>query len=315
MSELDRYLNAATRENTRRSYRAAIEHFEVEWGGFLPATADSVARYLAAYAHQLALNSLKVRLSALSQWHVRQGFPDPTRTPLVRQTLRGIRAVHPSREKQAEPLQLRDLEQLHAYLHTEAQRSAQAENHAAQLRNLRDNALILLGFWRGFRSDELCRLRIEDLHFQANGLTLYLPHSKSDRNHKGTEYTVPALRRLCPVQACREWLAVSGLQQGPLFRSVTRWGNLSETRLHVNSVIPLLRSAFQRAGIDAEHYSSHSLRRGFATWASANGWDIKALMQYVGWRDMKSALRYVDASNAFGGLALEAPALEVGAIK
>ena len=28
MSDLDRYLQAATRDNTRRSYRAAIEHFE-----------------------------------------------------------------------------------------------------------------------------------------------------------------------------------------------------------------------------------------------------------------------------------------------
>ena len=43
MSELDRYLNAATRDNTRRSYRAAIEHFEVTWGGFLPATSDTTA--------------------------------------------------------------------------------------------------------------------------------------------------------------------------------------------------------------------------------------------------------------------------------
>ncbi|XMB51393.1 hypothetical protein QQ999_08785 [Pseudomonas fluorescens] len=50
MSDLDRYLNAATRDNTRRSYRAAIEHFEVSWGGFLPATSDSVARYLVAHA-------------------------------------------------------------------------------------------------------------------------------------------------------------------------------------------------------------------------------------------------------------------------
>jgi hypothetical protein len=45
------------------------------------------------------------------------------------------------------------------------------------------------------------------------------------------------------------------------------------------------------------------MRRGFATWASANGWDIKRMMSYVGWKDMKSALRYVDARNYFGGLA------------
>ena len=84
MSELDRYLQAATRDNTRRSYRAAIEHFEVTWGGFLPATGDSVARYLVAHAGVLSINTLKLRLSALAQWHNSQGFADPTKAPVVR---------------------------------------------------------------------------------------------------------------------------------------------------------------------------------------------------------------------------------------
>lgn len=38
MSSVDRYLEAATRANTRRSYESAVRHFEVEWGGHLPAT-------------------------------------------------------------------------------------------------------------------------------------------------------------------------------------------------------------------------------------------------------------------------------------
>ncbi len=36
MKDVERYLQAGTRENTRRSYQSAIEHFEVSWGGFLP---------------------------------------------------------------------------------------------------------------------------------------------------------------------------------------------------------------------------------------------------------------------------------------
>ncbi|MGP0014151.1 MAG: integrase, partial [Pseudomonas sp.] len=102
MNELDRYLQAATRDNTRRSYQAAIEHFEVSWGGFLPATSDSVVRYLMAHAGVLSINTLKLRLSALAQWHNSQGFADPTKAPLVRKVFKGIRALHPAREKQAE---------------------------------------------------------------------------------------------------------------------------------------------------------------------------------------------------------------------
>ncbi|MCY1541296.1 hypothetical protein D9M68_769800 [compost metagenome] len=66
-------------------------------------------------------------------------------------------------------------------------------------------------------------------------------------------------------------------------------------------MIPLLRAVFKEAGLPAELYSSHSLRRGFATWATRSGWDQKALMSYVGWRDAKSALRYVDSAGTFPG--------------
>ena len=102
------------------------------------------------------------------------------------------------------------------------------------------------------------------------------------------------------------WITVAGIARGPVFRKVDRWGNLAESGINSNSLIPLLRRIFEQTGVSAEFYSSHSMRRGFATWASANGWDIKALMTYVGWKDMKSALRYMDASASFAGLAVGA---------
>lgn len=113
---VDSFLNAATWQNTRRSYRSAIEHFEVQWGGFLPATSDMVARYLADYAATLSANTLKVRLAALSQWHLDQGMPDPTKAPVVKKVLKGIRALHPAQEKQAEPLQLDQLKHVACWL-------------------------------------------------------------------------------------------------------------------------------------------------------------------------------------------------------
>lgn len=311
MSELDRYLQAATRDNTRRSYRAAIEHFEVSWGGFLPATSDSVARYLAAYAGELSINTLKLRLSALAQWHNSQGFADPTKAPVVRQVFKGIRALHPVQEKQAEPLQLQHLEQVVNCLAVEALQAIVDEDTPALLRARRDTALILLGFWRGFRSDELCRLHIE--HVQAipgSGISVYVPRSKSDRENLGRTYQTPSLQRLCPVQAYVEWIASAALVRGPVFRSIDRWGNLSEQGLHANSVIPLLRQALERAGIAAEAYTSHSLRRGFATWAHRSGWDLKSLMSYVGWKDVKSAMRYVEASPFLGMTRLEEKPVE-----
>ena len=316
MATVDRYLDAATRESTRRSYASAVRHFEVEWGGHLPATPDSVARYLADYAGQLAINTLKQRLAALAQWHTEQGFVDPTRSPLVRKVLKGIQTLHPAQERRAEPLQLTQLARVMGWLQTAAETAHGRGDTAAQLRHLRDCALVSLGFWRGFRGDELIRLQVEHVRIvPGQGMTCFLPRTKGDRQSEGRTFKVPALSRCCPVMATVEWIDAASLTEGPLFRPVDQWRNIPAEPLHANSLIRLLRRIFASAGLPTpDAYSGHSLRRGFAAWADANGWDVKALMEYVGWKDIKSAMRYLDGADPYArerieaGLALPAPA-------
>lgn len=301
MATVDQYINAATRDNTRKSYQSAIDHFEVQWGGFLPATADSVARYLADHAGILAINTLKQRLAALGQWHIDQGMPDPTKAPLVKKVLRGIRATHATQEKQARPLQLSELEQLDTWLSQQIAQAASQGNRRLLLKHRRDRALVLLGFWRAFRSDELSQLEINHIDLiRTEGMRIFLPRSKTDRNHQGKTYATPVLSRLCPVTAYQEWIDESGLTAGPVFRSINRWGQIGTAALHPISIIPLLRGLLLAANIlDVERFSSHSLRRGFASWANASGWDLKTLMDYVGWKDTRSAMKYIDTPDPF----------------
>src|SRR3546814_464777 len=144
---------------------------------------------LVDYADTLSLSTLKQRLAALAQWHITQGFPDPTKTPTVRQVLKGIRTLHPAQTKQAAPLQLLHLEQAVQWLNQEAERAQQSGNLASLLRCRRDVALLLIGFWRGFRSDELCRLQVEHIQAEAGaGMRLFLPQSKGDRENLGTTH-------------------------------------------------------------------------------------------------------------------------------
>lgn len=298
MSQVDIYLKAADRDTTRRSYASALRHFEVEWRGLLPATQEAVARYLADYAASLSMNTLQHRLAALSRWHTSHGFPDPTKAPMVRKVMKGIRTLHPAQEKRAKPLQLDALQRVDSWLQKAAEAAQARDDRAAALRHARDRALVLLGFWRGFRSDELVRLRIEHVDIaQGEGLTCFIPRSKGDRNAEGRTFRCPALSRMCPVAAYESWLAVSGLTEGPVFRAIDRWGRIAPAGLAASSIIPLLRHLFAAAGLaDVAEYSSHSLRRGFAGWANTNGWDLKELMEYVGWRDIRSAIRYLDVS-------------------
>ena len=196
-------------------------------------------------------------------------------------------------------MQLEQLQIVDAWLRHQAENS---ENDAVmQLRCIRDRALLLLGFWRGFRSDELCRLRVEYVTIvPGEGLTLFLHTSKGDRDNQGRTFRAPALRALCPVGAVNTWLTLTGRTEGPLFPRIDRWGRLSETPMNPGSINKWLRELFTKAGLpESERYSSHSLRRGFAGWANANQWDVKTLMQYVGWSDVQSALRYIDGADPF----------------
>jgi integrase len=298
MNKVDQYIEAATRENTRRSYQSAVTHFEVTWGGFLPATADSVGRYLADHAETLSHSTLKQRMAALAQWHIDQGFPDPTKSPLVKKVLKGIRELHPSQTHQARPLQLSQLKTVVAWLDNEIKTSKAREDRASYLRSNRNKALVLIGFWRAFRSDELCRLSIENIQAHSSqGMTMFLPRTKGDRQSNGQNYKVPALEQLCPVNAYLDWIELLPPKEGPVFCGINRWGQLSNKPMHPNSVIPLLRSLLKRAAIsEPNRFTSHSLRRGFASWATANKWELKQLVEYVGWKDVKSAMRYIDFS-------------------
>jgi hypothetical protein len=183
--KVERYRQAARRESTQRRYSQALEHFEVTWGGFLPATSEAVARYLADYADTLATSTLRANLAALAKWHLNQGFVDPTKAPQVRDVLRGIQALHPRLERQAEPLQLAELTRCIDWLLAQ-----EAADNKTLLQCRRDRALILLGFWRAFRSDDLCRLRVEFVQARdGEGMTLFLPSSKGDRDSRGQSFS------------------------------------------------------------------------------------------------------------------------------
>lgn len=93
-TDVEQYVLAADRDNTVRSYATAIRHFEQEWKGLLPATVDTVVRYLVEHATLYKISTLRLHLAALARWHADHGFADPTRATLVHKVLRGIRAKH-----------------------------------------------------------------------------------------------------------------------------------------------------------------------------------------------------------------------------
>lgn len=296
------FLAAATSDNTRRTYRSAIRHF-LRWGGVLPSDEAAVIRYLLTYASMLNARTLALRLTALSQWHNYQGFVDPTATPTVRKTLKGISRVHGRPKKQARALDIVDLETIVATLAGQS-----------TLKAKRDTALLQLGFFGAFRRSELVGLNASDLSWEREGLLVTLPRSKTDQEGQGVKKAIPFGDGLCcPATAVKEWLAEAHITAGPVFRSINKWGMLGERALQPASVNSILEASAELAGLDhLPEFSSHSLRRGLATSSSRAGADIRAIKRQGGWRRDETVQVYIEdadrfAENAAGQLLRKRP--------
>jgi len=118
-------------------------------------------------------------------------------------------------------------------------RAIAAGSMAVLLKATRDIALLTIGFWRGFRGDELARLTIDNTHAERYvGIKFYLGSSKGDRQNIGREYKTPSLSKLCPVEAYLNWVEAARLTRGGVFRGIDRWGNISDRPLAAHSLIP-----------------------------------------------------------------------------
>jgi len=93
-----------------------------------------MASSVTEYADKHTISTLKQRLAVLAQWHITRGFPDPTKTPNVRQMLKGIRTLHPAQEKQAAPLFLNHLEMAVSWLEREASLAAERNDYRSVMK-------------------------------------------------------------------------------------------------------------------------------------------------------------------------------------
>ncbi|CDU22585.1 uncharacterized protein SPSC_01215 [Sporisorium scitamineum] len=119
--------------------------------------------------------------------------------------------------------------------------------------------------------------------------TIHLPSSKTDPFRAGATLTAPAV----PLSTCAV-LALAVVCQGrsssaPL---LVLEGGQPFSRSAFTSV---LRRCLQHCGIQPSAYSSHSFRRGAATWAAANGADDETIRVLGRWRS-DCFRRYIDKS-------------------
>lgn len=283
--DVRRYLDSALAGNTLAAYRKDIGRF-VAWGGMVPCAPDMLVSYLVAHAETHAVATLSRWMVSISRVHALQGLPDPAKNEMVKLTLRGIKRQNGKPQRQANPVTKEDI--ILMLSHT-----------PGNLRGIRDRSLLLLGFTGALRRSELCGVRVEDIEFNAQGIILTIPRSKTDQQGQGHKIGIPFGRsKVCSPQAVKNWLEVSGITEGPLFRAVEK-GMVTSAAICDRTVSNIVKAYAKKAGLDPENYSGHSLRAGLATSAAEHGyssWEIRHQTRHASDAMLQ---RYIRLGNLF----------------
>jgi integrase len=260
------FIAAATAPNTRRAYQSDLNHF-LAHGGAIPATAEQIARYLVDHAAVLSMATLARRLVSVRVTHLERGFPDPTRSELVRLIFRGIRRKHGQPQRRVSALTHSDLSKIIPSLDQSA-------------KDVRDAAILLVGFAGAFRRSELVAMEYQQIQIGNHCAVIRIPRSKTDQEGHGRTIRITRTSgALCPIAALQAWLLEAGITEGPVFRPLMKSGKLGEGRISPGAIATIVKQRISEIGLNPNGYSGHSLRAGFATEAARLGvpkWRIKA---------------------------------------
>lgn len=273
---------------TRRAYRSDMAHYEA-WGGTIPTTPELVAEYLAELTETHSVATINRRIASLAKAHRAIGVDDPTKAEIVKATVRGIRRMVGTAQREAKPILKEDMFQMLSGIDDSP-------------KGRRDKALLLLGFAGAFRRSELVGLDVADIEHVRQGVVITLRRSKTDQTGSGRKIGIPFGRtRWCPVKHLSNWLDHAGITSGPIFRRINRHGHVADQRLSGEAVSVIVKERAEAAGFDSADYSGHSLRAGLATSAVIAGVSTLSIRRTTGHASDAMLARYVRIGDIFVG--------------
>jgi integrase len=168
------------------------------------------------------------------------------------------------------------------------------------LRDVRDRALLLIGFAGAFRRSELVALNKSDIRRVPQGIIINLRRSKTDQTGKGRQVAIPHGRtRWCPISALDAWFEWSGIGDAAVFRSINRHGVIGHGRLSAEAASLIIKQRVAATGLDPATYSGHSLRAGFVTSAAQAGIPSWRIRQQTGHTSDTMLQRYIREGKLF----------------
>ena len=290
-------LQSSKANNTVRAYKSDFKDFGLfcAKNGFksLPSEPRIVSLYLTYLSTKDSkISTLKRRVVSIGVIHRLKGYYLDMKHPSIIENLMGIKRRKGSIQKSKKPILINNLKQLINVID---------EANNEDIKKLRDRSIILIGFSGGFRRNEIVSLDYEDLDFVEEGLKIQIRRSKTDQFGEGSVKALPYFdsSKYCPVISLKNWIKISKISAGPLFRRFVKGSKLSKNRLTDQTVALLIKQYLQLAGIDSKNYSGHSLRSGFATSAAESGAEERSIMDMTGHKSTEMVRRYIKEANLF----------------
>lgn len=168
-----------------------------------------------------------------------------------------------------------------------------------ELQQLRDKAILLIGFYGAMRRSEIAGMDVEDLNFTRLGLLVTLRKSKTDQFDQGQVIAIPYVKEkeICAVTALQNWLDASGIVSGPVFRGFTKGHHIRKTRISDKTIALIVKKYVGLMGMDPKEYGAHSLRHGFATSAAMNHVEEREIMRQTRHKSQAIVRRYIDEAD------------------
>ncbi len=294
-------LRTSKATNTLRAYKSDFKDFELFCSkhsfNSLPTEPKVVSLYLTQLSTSCKMSTLRRRLVSIGVVHRLKGHYLDTKHPVIIENLLGIKRKKGSIQIGKKPILINHLKQIINVID---------EQKIEKIKKLRNRTLILLGFGGGFRRTELVSINHEDLDFVEEGVKITLRRSKTDQFGEGVIKGLPyfANEKYCPVLSLKNWLTLSKIKSGPIFKRFAKGSIITRHRLTDQSVVLLIKECLKIAGIDNQNFSGHSLRSGFATVAADSGADERSIMAMTGHKTTQMVRRYIREANIFKNNAL-----------
>ena len=233
------------------------------------------------------------RLATWTKLHHLQGLDSPVKRPEVGAALKlALRACNREQpRKSAKPITLDVLERILATC------------WLSGLIDVRDRVMLLTAFCSGGRRrSEVVSLTVAQIHEEPDlpsdiegeaptpCLSLFLGHTKTENAQDGARVVLTGYA----AEELKNWLALARIKQGPVFRSIGRWGELGDHAMTPEAFNRMIKRRCERAGLPPHEFSAHGLRSGYLTQACRQGVPLIEAMRMTRHKSYQQAARYYD---------------------